>query len=542
MKNFGLENLTDKELLGQLLCLEVSGCKDRNEIISIIKENKPGAIYVNNFESKKIKEITEIANSVTKYPVLVVADVEHGPAGVFKDCDVDLPNPMAWGACDDESLVERAGELTGKIARKLGVHLSLSPVVDVNLNKNNPLVNIRCPSDSAKEVLKIGGAFARGMQKNGYLMATAKHFPGDGVDDRNQHFCTTVNSLSKEEWDKTFGLVYQGLIDEGVSAIMAAHIALPAYDEDNVDPVFGPLPSVLSYPLLTGLLKEKLGFRGCVISDAMSMVGSASRVKLRELAPKFIQAGGDIVLFPEKNDLNNLMAALQDGSLKRERVLEAVTAVLELKEKARLFEDQKKIEDEIDLAASVSELKEISMKIAEKSVKIVRDVNGILPLQLKKGDKVLIINLYKDAFKCTDDTNVQLFDFINALKERGIEADVYHRITHYKVKEIKDDYKAIIVNSKISSTDWRGGDLRIGWDDGIMIFWRAYILEHPNLVFISFGDPYKLYELPFLKTYMNAFSNTTTSQQAAVKLLLGEIGEKAKNPVSLKGFFERETD
>ena len=128
MKNFGLENLTDKELLGQLLCLEISGCKDRDEIISIIKENKPGAIYVNNFESKKIKEITEIANSVTKYPVLVVADVEHGPAGVFKDCDVELPNPMAWGACDDESLVERAGELTGKIARKLGVHLSCHPL------------------------------------------------------------------------------------------------------------------------------------------------------------------------------------------------------------------------------------------------------------------------------------------------------------------------------------------------------------------------------------------------------------------------------
>ena len=197
MKNFGLENLTGKELLGQLLCLEISGCKDRDEIISIIKENKPGAIYVNNFESKEIKEITEIVNSVTKYPVLVVADVEHGPAGVFKDCDVELPNPMAWGACDDESLVERAGELTGKIARKLGVHLSLSPVVDINLNKNNPLVNIRCPSDSAKEVLKIGGAFARGMQKNGYLMATAKHFPGDGVDDRNQHFCTTVSGLRK---------------------------------------------------------------------------------------------------------------------------------------------------------------------------------------------------------------------------------------------------------------------------------------------------------------------------------------------------------
>ncbi len=149
MKNFGLENLTDKELLGQLLCLEISGCKDRDEIISIIKENKPGAIYVNNFESKEIKEITEIVNSVTKYPVLVVADVEHGPAGVFKDCDVELPNPMAWGACDDESLVERAGELTGKIARKLGVHLSLSPVVDINLNKNNPLVNIRCPSKTA---------------------------------------------------------------------------------------------------------------------------------------------------------------------------------------------------------------------------------------------------------------------------------------------------------------------------------------------------------------------------------------------------------
>ena len=256
-----------------------------------------------------------------------------------------LPNVMAWSACDDPDLVEYAAELCAKICRLHGMQWTLSPVVDINMNFNNPLINIRSASDSAKQVYKIMSAFLRGIQKNGYMAATLKHFPGDGVDDRNQHFCTTVNSLPMDKWRETFGMVYGKLIKDGAASVMCAHIALSAYKND--DDEYGGIPCALSKPLMTDLLKGELGFNGCIISDAMSMVGSASRVDLDKLALSFLNCGGDMVLFNEPEDHSLLLKALRDGTLSRERLIDAAERVIELKKKARMFEDQEKIIEEI---------------------------------------------------------------------------------------------------------------------------------------------------------------------------------------------------
>ena len=121
---------------------------------------------------------------------------------------------MAWGACDDEELIEKAGIATAQICRKNGIQLTYSPLVDINYNKNNPVVNTRAVSDSPEQVVKIAGAYLRGLQKDNCMAATCKHFPGDGMDDRNQHFCTTINPMSKDEWMKTYGYVYKEMIKE----------------------------------------------------------------------------------------------------------------------------------------------------------------------------------------------------------------------------------------------------------------------------------------------------------------------------------------
>lgn len=543
MKNYDLTDLSIEEICGQILCFDTSVIKDDESVLELIKKNKPGGLYVCGKTKEQIKKYTDYANSICKFPVLIVADVENGPRSsglVGEDC-AELPQPMAWGAADDEGLVELAGEATGRICRKNGIHIALSPIADININKDNPVVNIRAISDSPKQVSKMARAYMRGMQKNNYLLATVKHFPGDGVDDRNQHFCTTVNGLNKTEWDATFGNVYQEIIDEGVAAVMVAHIALPAYDEENIDPVFGPLPGCLSYPLMTTLLKEKLGFKGCIISDAMSMIGSSARVPIRELAGRFISAGGDMVLFPEKNDLTNLLMCYEKGIVTKERLLDAVGRVIELKKRARLFENQQPLQDEIDRDEAKKILQDSAKKIAEKSIKVVRDTNGALDGGLKAGDKVLMVNLYKDPFKTFDDENRELLTLESELRARGLEVDVYHRITHRDLNKIKDNYTMIVINSKISSKDYRGGDLRLGWWDGIMTFWRAYVLDHNRVVYVSFGDPYKIYEMNFLKTYVNAFAFEKDTQIAVAKLLAGELKAQGKNPVSLKGYFQRET-
>ena len=527
------KSLSDEELLGQLLCADLTGYKNDEDVFEYIRENKPGGLFVNHMPKEKIKLYADYANSVCKYPVLVCVDAENGPGSALRDLR-EMPNPMAWGATDDEELIEKAGIVTAKVLRKNGINFTFSPLVDINVNKDNPVVNIRAISDGAEAVARIGSAHIRGLQHKGYTVATAKHFPGDGVDDRNAHFCTTVNSLSKEEWDKTFGMVYKTVIDGGVASVMACHIALPAYDDDKEMP-----PAIFSHALLTDMLKNKLEFDGCIVSDAMSMVGACSVCPLDELAARYLNAGGDMVLFPEKNDLKYMLAALKNGTLSHERVYDAVERVLKLKEKARLFEDQNailaEIEDNIE-----DQVEEIAREIARKSIKVVRNEKNILPLNLKKGDKVLVINFYLDNPPAGAPVGEPLHTFTDELRARGLEVDVYHKINHKQLEEIMDDYAAIFVNSKISSRDYYGGTLRIGWRDGIMTFWRGYALKHPKLIFTSFGDPYKLYELPFLKTYINTHSNVPASESAAVEVILGEIEPTAKNPVALPGFFERE--
>lgn len=527
-----VDDMTTEELCGQVLCLDLSEKDDSAEVERLIEKMKPGGIFIDNISKQKSDLFLSIANKYSVTPVIVAADIENGPDQFigYKTC---LPHSMAWGACNNPALIEEAGELSAKICRARGIHWTFAPVVDINMNFNNPVTNIRAVSAAAEPVIKIAGAYARGMRKNNLMAVCPKHFPGDGVDDRNQHFCTSVNSLSKEEWDATYGKVYSEMIKEGVESIMVAHIALPCYDDDY-DPVYGYKPGVLSEKIITGLLREKLGFNGCIVSDAMSMLGSVTRVNPEKLASTFIAAGGDMVLFPDDTDSQNLQNAVNNGELSLERLKDAVRHVLTMKYNLGLFNEQKYPLPE----GTVERFKTVSRLIAEGSIKIVRNEDGVLPLKLPEKGKVLIINMMRPfSGNAEDDRSL---DIVNEeLIKRGYETRVIVNPKHYLVKKIMNDYDCVLINCKMSSRDYHGGSLRIGWDT-IMTFWRGYVLNHKQVVFTSFGDPYKLYELPFLRTYINTFSGSESSQRAAVKVILGEIESTAKNPVSLKGFFERE--
>lgn len=532
-----LDNLTLEDLYGQVLCIEISDKDDPKEVEETVKKIKPGGIYVSGMLPDKIKSYTEMINRYVKIPIIVAADIEFGPGSAIKG-ETLLPHPMAWGACDDSDLIERAGYLTGKIARASGISWTFSPVMDINYNFNNPITNIRAVSDSPKQVVKIAGAYAKGLQKAN-VVACCKHFPGDGVDDRNQHFCTTVNSLSKTEWDKTYGYVYKEISKMGIGSVMAAHIALPCYEKQKPD-MFGYLPSVLSKSLLTELLRNQLGYNGCIVSDAMSMIGACSRVDLDQLAVSFLNAGGDMVLFPEKNDFDNIKHAVERGVLKKDVLLRAVKNIISMKSKAKLFESE---QENVTLNKDRAELKKIAQLIADKSIKTERDVNHLLPQKIKKGGKVLLINLYAMSANKNNKKEKNVLSGIRKdLNKRGYETTVLNNPGHYYINSIMNEYDLVLVNARFLPAEFTSGSsLRINWDS-IMTFWRGYLLKHKNVIFCSFGDPYKLYEFPYLKTYVNAFSDSEFSQKAFLKAVLGEIELTAKNPVGLKGFFEREVE
>ncbi len=534
-----VENMTVDELCGQLLCYIVSNRWSEEDFEECVKRTQPGGIFFNATNKDTIKKYADIVNKHTKVPVIVAGDVENGP-GCTLVGEEFLPHPMAWGACDDAELIEKAGEATARIARESGIHWTFAPVVDINMNPNNPIANIRAISDSPKQVAKMASAYVRGLQKNHLMAAGCKHFPGDGVDERNQHFCTTINSLSKEEWMNTFGYVYKEMIKAGTASIMVAHIALPCWDDEMVSEELGYKPGILSYKLITGLLKEELGFEGCVVSDALTMIGACSMVDIEKLVVGFINSGGDMALFAEPEDFDRLKLAIETGELSIERVKDAVYRVLMLKNEIALFDPMFPEKEALERTYDV---KELADKIAEKSIKIVRNSKGILPLHLKSGDKILIANLQRTELERSKSMFVRYMDtFEEEFRQRGFEVEVLKvNATYMDVKEKMKGAACVLVNAKMSAYDYNGGSLRADWDQ-IMLFWHGILFKHPCVVFTSFGDPYKLYDYPYLRTYVNAFSSSEATQRAVAKVLLGEIPALGKSPVSHKGFFEREVN
>ena len=527
-----IENMTLEEMVGQLFCYDIYDSDDPKKIEEILKKVKVGGIFVQRMPAEKIKLYTDMAQKYTDIPVIVSADVENGPGNAVKGTP-DLPYQMAWGAADDVELVEKIGYYTGKICRQNGVHWTFSPVVDINYNFQSADVNVRAISDSPDHVVKIASAIIKGMQKDGNMVVTCKHFPGGGVDERNSHFLTSINYLSKEEWMATYGKIYKEMIKLGVPAIMAGHTALPAYEKD-VDEFYGYPPCVFSKSLMTDLLKGELGFDGCIVSDAMSMIGASAMVDdLKDIAVKFIEAGGDMVLFPEPTDYDAILQAVKSGRISIERIKDAVSRILTLKERAGLFSSRENGPHE-----DFEKISYYGQKLADKSITVVRDVKNILPIKLKEHSKILMLTMIEPHFQ-RKPTGEEFRPMIEEFEKNGHSVTQIVTAKHKEVKEIMDDYDAVLLNCRMSSLDYHGATMRIGWNN-IMVLWRAYVLQHPKFVFTSFGDPYKLYDAPYLKTYINAYSDSPYSQRAVAKVIMGQIKPEGKNPVELKGFFKRE--
>lgn len=528
-----LNQMSSEELIGQLINLNVNGKTDSDKFEQMVRKVRPGGIFVTKKNKEEIAGFCEVINKYTPVPVIVSADIESGAGCCLKNESV-LPEPMAWGAADDEELIEKAGRITGEICRKNGIHWNFAPVVDINYNKDNPVTNVRAVSDSPEQVAKIAGAYVRGMQTNDMMIAGCKHFPGDGIDDRNQHFCTCINPLTKEEWMETYGYVYKKMIEAGSHSIMVGHIALPGI-EDEIDPVLGPKPGTLSYNIMTKLLREELGFEGCIVSDAMAMVGACSMTKPDRLAIEYINAGGDVILFALESDFDCLNKAVEDGEISIDRIKASVRRVLNMKMRVGLLDGAYDAEN-IILSGDIDQT---AAEIARKSITVIRNTQNLIPLSLKKGARILMVNFQAVA---KDSPYIKQLNVVSEeLTKRGYTVDSYlaSEISHYELEKIKDSYDCILLNSRISSKDYLGGTLRINWDN-IMPFWRGVAIDHPCVIFTSFGDPYKLYELPFLKTYVNAYSSSYFTQSAFVEVLLGETEAVGKSPVELKGFFERE--
>ncbi len=516
-----LSNMSIEEKASQVLCWNINN-ETPQEIEAILAEHPLGSVFIPPCSKNRVREIVDCLKG-SKIPIIVSGDLENGAGSVVQG-DLEFPMPMAASATNDPSLIKTVGLAAASQGRARGFHWTLAPIVDLALNYNNPITGVRALGDSASQVIKMAKPYIEGIQDCDRMAACCKHFPGDGDDDRDQHFCTSVNSLSKEEWHNSYGRVWKEVIKAGTMTIMPGHIALPF--QDSGKGYKGAPPATLSKKIQIDLLRTELGFDGLIVSDAISMVGINSHVKADEVAVKNIAAGSDMVLFGNpKEDTQRIIDALKNKKLSMDRIDDAVRRVLELKARVGLLDG---VKFSAPNKEQLESFKLVDKTIAEKSITLIRNEKDLLPLTLKKGDKVLTVTIgYIDK----DSEKRELPEVDKELQRRGFKVTHLVNPKHTTLLKECSKYKAVFINISIIHQSRLGTTRMTG--ELLMSFWRAFWVNFDHVVFTSFGSPYHLYELPAIPNYTNVYSNAISSQKAAVAFWLGDIKATGISPIML---------
>jgi len=365
------------------------------------------------------------------------------------------------------------------------------------------------------------------MQDHG-LAATIKHFPGDGVDYRDQHLLTSCNGLSMKQWWKYSGRAFQGCIDAGVYAIMPGHITLPAYQKEKKDGLY--LPATLSKELLTNLLKGEMGFEGVIVSDALVMSGFKGYFTDEQADIEAFKAGCDVMLWTTPNYVENMEKAVESGEVSMERLDDAVRRIWELKTKLGLFNEDFQagtpLTEEITNFASNT-----AKSVAESSITLLRDKKDILPLDKNKAKKILLVgvaNMQKNF------EPLKLFK--EELEKRGAEVTLTKNLRfetdlHY-TDTVSDQYDHIIF--AINRYPHHPIGPQSFWGEEAESMWSVNSLDRNKVIVISFGNPFFYNEyFEAVHVYINAYSYVPASLKATAAALYGEIPFKGQSPVNL---------
>ena len=465
----------------------------------------------NAMKGEDIVNAINRAKTYLKIPPIICADTEFGCGYMFPDGRYStFPWQMTLGATSNTEYAYDFGKYTAIPAREIGINLSLGPVCDINMNFLNPVVNTRAIGDDAKLVENMLCRMVNGMQEYG-MGATAKHFPGDGVDYRDQHYVLTSNTLSMEEWNETFGSVYRSLIDSGVLCIMAGHISLPAYQKERVDGV--ALPATLSKELITDLLKGEMGFQYAVMSDALCM--NSFRTTYCDQVTSEVEcfkAGVDLMLWPTEEYADAVCAKIESGEIPISRLDDAVERILRMKYELGIFGGK---EFKTDSTEGVLDL---DKRIAESAVTLVRDRRGLLPCCEKKNIAVIGITEYDDEME-------SLGVFKDELSKGGAHVDLYKR----KCDEGKVCEYDLVIYCTFGHEHKPCGMIQV------VPSWQTATLNKDSTIVVAFGSPYLINSnFPTVNTAIAVYSDTENCMRSAAKAILGKLPFSGKLPVKLQ--------
>ena len=516
--NRTIRNLSMEEKIGQLLHPSIHH-NQVEEILKIKQKSIPfdvGGVFIFPGTAADFKKTTKLIQEASKIPVLFSSDLENGAGRMIHDATI-FPDLMSLAACNNTEFAYELGKACALEGRAHGIHWSFGPVVDINVNPNNPIANTRSLGDNTEVICDISKELVKGMQDYG-LIATLKHFPGDGFDDRDQHICTTLNPLSKNDWLKHSGKPYQLGIDIGVWSIMIGHIALPSFEEDQDSEQL--VPAVASNSLVTDLLKKKMGFKNLIITDAIEMGGVTGYKPIKEAIIDMINAGCDMLLFSDVlRDFQIIKQAVTEGLIKEERIEMAARKVLALKEIIGLHKPEK-IEP-IDESTKDS-IQKLSEKIAQNAITLVKNNKNMLPLQPEKN------SVFCYHIRGNPEYNVDGFD--DLLKTAGFKVSSRNETEDIPFNDLAN-YDTILILATFGPT-WGTSRIR---PNGTYLrnLWFMMNQFKEKMIAISFGSPYFICEIPWVHTYINAYSPDLNTQKATLDILMGKRKAIGRSPVDL---------
>lgn len=468
---------------------------------------------------------------LSKVPLWITADFEGG-VGLRYIGATRLPRAMAMGATANPEFAYQAGRITAEEARALGVQVNFYPVVDVNNNARNPIINIRSFGGDPKLVSLMARAYIRGSQEHG-VMATAKHFPGHGDTSADSHLELPVIDVDRARLNAIELPPFRSAVEENVGGVMSAHIALPQIEPHN-------LPATLSPYMLTDVLRGELSFHGVIFTDAMNMRGITAHYPEGEAAVRAVKAGADVVLYPANVEqaFLGLKHAIESGEIKETRIDDSVRRILTAKAKLGLDRDRLVDINKIDKVLGSNEHQKAAQQIIDSAITLVRDKRNLLPLKLAREKKVLFISMVDNSEGWRDGVPGRAF-FLGLVKRYPNAITVY--VTDKTapdefdlIKKLAAFSDAVIVNGFIRVSSSKGS---IDMSDGeINLLKHLSGIEKP-FAFVLYGSPYLLSFVPDLPTFVLAYEYYPSAEEAALKAVLGEIEFKGKLPIELPGFY-----
>jgi beta-N-acetylhexosaminidase len=492
-------------------------------------------------------------------PLVIGADYETGagfrqrggyflPNNLYLGGATVFPYQMGIGATRDTSLAYQEGRITALEGRALGVHIAFAPVLDVNNNPANPVIGVRSFGEDPRLVAAMGDAFIHGVQEHG-MLATGKHFPGHGDTDENSHLTITTVHASRARIDSVELVPFERAIAAGVDGIMTFHGIVPALDTASV-------PATLNPAIMTGLLRNKLGFKGLLVTDAMDMSGVLSRVtvpagdggrttsgsyggtvrnalSIGEACKLAIAAGADILLMPSDvpASIDAVVDGVKEGRFTQARVDSSVRRVLDIKRRLGLERQRLVSLDSARAIVGDSAHLAIAALAAERSITLAKDSLSLVPLN--RGGvgnrRVLSITIATRTDLPAGATfNAELRRTANVRAEQVVPDDPSTNFD--RLLALADSFDVAVVSSYLST----GTNVsNPSAPEPIAQFMRALVDRHPRTIVVAFGNPYLLQQVPAVSTYMVAWGGFPVSQTAAARALAGAAPIAGRLPISI---------